>query len=118
MIEKKSMIAYCGLNCAECAVFLATQKNDDDERKQAAEKWSKKFNWNLMPSDINCEGCKVEEGRIFGFCKKCEVRTCANEKGIDNCAFCDEYACKKLQSIISLDSAIKTKLEKIRKTLL
>jgi hypothetical protein len=60
MIEKKSMIAYCGLNCAECAVFLATQKNDDDERKQVAEKWSKKFNWNLMPSDINCEGCKVD----------------------------------------------------------
>ncbi len=53
MIGKESMITYCGLNCADCAVFLTTQKNDDDERKQVAEKWSKKFNWNLMPSRQN-----------------------------------------------------------------
>ena len=90
MNNRDTVIAYCGLNCAECPVFLATQRNDDDERKQVAEKWSKEFNWELVPSDINCDGCKIEEGRVFGFCKKCEVRKCGDKKGIDNCAFCDE----------------------------
>ena len=117
MNDKISMIAYCGLNCSECDVFLATKENDDDQRKLVAEKWSKEFNWNLMPSDINCEGCKIENGRIFGFCNDCKVRACANKLGIDNCAFCDEYACEKLQGIFALDPAIKINLDRIRKSI-
>ncbi|KUK85723.1 MAG: Uncharacterized protein XE03_1923 [candidate division TA06 bacterium 34_109] len=28
------MIAFCGLICTECPAFIATQKNDDIERKK------------------------------------------------------------------------------------
>ncbi|MCK4571680.1 DUF3795 domain-containing protein, partial [candidate division WOR-3 bacterium] len=34
------MIAYCGIICTECPAFLATQKDDDEERKKVAEMWS------------------------------------------------------------------------------
>lgn len=114
MNEIKSMTACCGLNCTECDVFLATKNNDDDQRKRVAEKWSREFNWNLRLSDINCEGCKKENGQIFGFCNEYKVRACAKKSGIDNCAFCDEYACEKLQDIFSLDPAIKKNLDRIR----
>ena len=37
------MIAFCGIVCTECPAFLATQKDDDKERR----KIFLKFNVNL-----------------------------------------------------------------------
>jgi len=31
------MIAFCGLNCTECPAFIATRKDDDEERKKVSE---------------------------------------------------------------------------------
>jgi hypothetical protein len=30
------MISFCGLTCTECPAFLATQKDDDQEREKVA----------------------------------------------------------------------------------
>jgi Protein of unknown function (DUF3795) len=30
----EEMIAFCGLNCAECPAFLATQENDDEKENK------------------------------------------------------------------------------------
>ncbi len=32
----KKMIGFCGINCSECPAFLATQNDDDIERKKVA----------------------------------------------------------------------------------
>lgn len=39
----EKMIAFCGLTCTECPAFIATQKDDDKERKKVAKVWSKDF---------------------------------------------------------------------------
>jgi hypothetical protein len=114
MDEKDVGIAYCGLNCDECPVFLATSVDDDAARTQVAEEWSKKFQWNLAPSDINCDGCKTMGGRTFGYCRECRIRECGSERGIDNCALCEEYACLKIQGFFSFSSAARAALEAIR----
>ncbi len=108
------MVAYCGLVCTECPVFLATQKNDDEEKRTVAARWSKYFGWDLKPSDINCDGCLLDDGRLFGYCQKCEARACGHEKRIENCAHCDDYACSKLDGPFKLDPRIKENLDKIR----
>ena len=110
----EKMIAFCGTICTECHAFLATQKDDDEERKKTAELWSKLYNADIKPEDINCEGCLSEDGNVFGHCNVCEVRKCGQEKGIKNCAYCDEYACEKLKPIFGFAPDSKTTLDEIK----
>ncbi len=111
------MIAFCGLICTECQAFLATQKNDDNEKMKVAELWSREFNADIKPEDINCDGCLSGNGRLFNHCKVCEIRKCAQEKGVENCAYCDDYACQKLSNFLNEAPAAKDTLEEIRKNL-
>jgi len=112
-----TIIAYCGLNCAECPALRATQKDDDNERKIVAEEWAELYNADIKPEDINCEGCLSEQGRVFKHCYVCEIRNCAKEKAVKNCAYCDDYECKKLSVFFSMAPAAKANLEEIRKSL-
>jgi len=112
----EKMIAYCGINCSECPAFLATQKDDDNERKRVATMWSKQFNTDIKPEGINCDGCISESRRLFNYCMICEIRKCGQEKGIKNCAYCDDYACEKLSKFIDNVPEAKATLEEIRKS--
>ncbi|MCK4448931.1 MAG: DUF3795 domain-containing protein [Candidatus Marinimicrobia bacterium] len=111
------MIAFCGIICTECPAFLATQKDDDDIRKKTADIWSKQFNAEIKHEDINCDGCLSEGGQIFNYCRVCEIRKCGLEKGVENCAYCDDYTCEKLEKFINNVPEAKATLEKIRKNL-
>ena len=112
------IIAFCGLTCTECPAFIATQKDDDKERKKVAKVWSKEFNSDIKPEDINCDGCLTEEsGRLFSHCKVCEIRKCGRKKEVKNCAYCDDYACEKLTKFFDMAPEAKTALVEIRKNL-
>ena len=111
------MIAFCGLSCSGCPAFIATQKDDDKQRKKTAKAWSKIYKSDIKPEDINCDGCSEESGRLFNYCKVCEIRKCGQEKEVKNCAYCDEYACEKLIKFFNMAPKTKTILAKIRKNL-
>ena len=113
------MVAYCGIVCSECPALLATQEDDDAKRKKVAEAWSKQFNVDIKPEQVNCDGCPPSEGkRVFFYCNICEIRKCGQEKRVENCAYCDEYACEKLTSFFTnMVPEAKTTLEEIRKSL-
>jgi hypothetical protein len=110
------MIAYCGIVCTECPAFIATQQNDDAKRKKVAEMWFKQYKMNVKPEDINCDGCKSEGKRLIGYCNICEIRKCGQAKGVENCAYCDEYACDRLTKFHAMAPHAKESLEKIRKS--
>jgi len=112
------MIAFCGIVCSECPAFLATQKDDDAKRKEVAELWSKQFNIKIKPEAINCyDGCASDGKRVFGYCNICEIRKCGQEKRVENCAYCDEYACEKLTKFFTMAPEAKATLEEIKKSL-
>ena len=90
------MIGFCGLICHECPAFIATEEDDDNKRKETAEEWSKQFNTSIKPEDINCEGCVSNSKVLFSHPRVCKIRKCGQKKGIMNCAYCDEYACYRL----------------------
>lgn len=113
----EKMIAFCGITCTECPAFLATKKDDDNERRKVAEEWSKEFNAQFKPEDINCDGCLSENGPLFSYCRACEIRKCGQERSVKNCAYCNDYACEKLSKFFDMASAAKTTLEEIRKIL-
>jgi hypothetical protein len=111
------MVAYCGLTCTDCPAFIATHKDDDDERKKVAEEWSKDYNATLKPEDINCDGCVTDSENLFSHTKVCEIRKCGKDKKVENCAHCDEYACDRLTEFFKMAPEAKTNLEEIRKNL-
>ena len=109
------MIAYCGITCSECPAMLATQNDDDKERAKVAEMWSKEFDADLKPEDINCDGCLSTTEPLFSHCQVCEIRKCGQEKQVTNCAYCDDYACEKLTKFLDMVPRAKNTLEEIRK---
>jgi hypothetical protein len=111
------MIAYCGLTCTECLAFKATQADDDRARAQVAEMWSKEYKVDLKPGDINCDGCLSDNGRRFNYCQVCEIRKCGQTKIVENCAYCDDYACDKITAFFAMAPAAKSTLDKIRESL-
>ena len=112
------MIAFCGINCSKCLTFLATQKDDDNERKEVAEKWSKEYKSDIKPEDINCDGCLATTEIIFNHCKVCQIRKCGMERKVKNCAYCEDYACEKLNQFYErAPPVLKQTLDEIKKSL-
>jgi hypothetical protein len=95
------MIAYCGLNCSKCDAYLATQENDEMKREETAKKWSKMYRAEIKADQINWNGCK-SNGVKFFHCNNCDIRACCLEKGVGNCAACEDYICKTLSEFITL----------------
>jgi hypothetical protein len=110
------MISYCGLICTECPAYLATVNDDDAERQRVAEMWSKEFGGDFKASDINCEGC-LSQGTLFSHCNECGIRKCGMDRGVENCAHCDDYACDKLSGFLENVPMAKKTLEKERERL-
>jgi hypothetical protein len=108
------MIAFCGLDCGQCGAFLATKQNDDTRRGEVAERWSKEFGADIRPQDINCEGCMSEGGVLFHHCEVCEIRGCAREKAIANCARCSEYPCDRLHGFFAMVPEARSRLDALR----
>ena len=116
------IIAYCGLTCHNCQIYLATREKDQEKRKkmrvEIARMIKKQYGTEYKPDDISdCDGCKTEGGRLFSGSKDCHIRKCAGEKGIENCAHCSEYPCGELEKVFAKEPEIKKRLEELRSKL-
>jgi len=65
---------YCDRICNDCEIFKITQANDDQKRVVMAAAFSEMFDQSFKPEDINCDGCIVQDGRLYKFAQKCSVR--------------------------------------------
>lgn len=106
---------YCGIICSDCPVLLATQKNDNLERKKVADLFTRQYGEEYKPEDINCDGCTGNGQRVFRYCKLCGIRKCGMEKKIKNCAFCSEYHCEKLSELFGAYPKARENLDGIRR---
>jgi hypothetical protein len=112
-----TLIAACGLDCAKCDSFIATQANDQAALITLAEKWVKEYNApGLTAANVQCDGC-MTEGRKIGHCSECQIRLCAIERGLANCAVCPDYACEKLSVFLQQVPPARANLEALRKTM-
>jgi hypothetical protein len=116
------MIAYCGLSCITCPIYLATReknpKKQRREREQIVIAIKKYLGEEKRVEDItDCDGCKAQGGRLYSGCQKCQIRKCASEKGLKNCAYCSEYPCEKLSKFFDSEgeqAGAKKRLDAIR----
>ena len=114
------IIAYCGLMCHTCPIYLSTrEKNDEKKHKmriEIAQEIKKIYGQDCKAEDVtDCDGCKTESGRLYSGCRQCEIRKCASQKNIENCAHCSEYACDRLDKLFNTEPQAKERLDEIRR---
>jgi hypothetical protein len=110
----EEMIAFCGLVCTKCPAYIAKKEDNNELRKETAEKWSKDFNSEIKPEDVNCDGCLTTDGVVIQYCNMCEIRKCGLEKKVQNCAYCNEYICEKLEKWFKNVPTAKEVLDKVK----
>jgi hypothetical protein len=77
------IIAYCGLICNDCPIFIATLDNDQRKKVELANQYSSE-DYKVTPEDINCHGCTSTSKNVFKFCNACDIRLCGMKNEIPN----------------------------------
>ena len=113
------ILAYCGLSCHTCPIYLATREENKDEQKkmriEIVRVCKEKYGLNYNLEDItDCDGCLTESDRLFSACSSCLIRACAREKKLLNCAYCPDYACNNLKQFFKSEPSAKDRLDKIK----
>jgi hypothetical protein len=109
------MIAYCGLVCNECPGYIATQADDRAELERVAAMWSEEYDApNITVESVICDGCVSDAGRKSGHWYECQVRACAMERDVTNCAHCADYACEQLEGFFGFVPEARVTLDGIR----
>ena len=109
------MVAYCGLVCTDCEAYIATQANDLAALEQMAARAREQFNNpDITVESASCDGCLSSSERLCGYCFECQVRACGMERDVVNCAYCDDYACEKLEGFFGMAPHARTTLDSIR----
>ena len=111
-------MAYCGLYCHTCPIYLTTREPDRSKKSkmiyEIIQMCKDRYGIEYLNNEIICDGCTSDNGRLFIGCKDCKIRQCAIEKNIENCAYCNEYVCNLLMEVFDTDPNTKVNLEKIR----
>jgi hypothetical protein len=94
--SNKNLLAPCGLYCGVCGVYISNRDNDIKFRKVLARLYGSK------PEDTKCLGCMQKEPIecIYGYCKKCEIRSCIQAKNFYSCHQCSDFPCSLIENFI------------------
>ena len=86
-IDDKQFAAVCGLYCPGCTLYIGSTEEPDRLAATAGR-------FNVTVEEARCLGCRSDV-RSF-YCRECEIKKCADEKGLEFCAQCNEYPCQML----------------------
>ena len=106
------MIAYCGLDCAKCEGYLATQANDQKQIAEVAKKWSVQFNADVRPEHVLCDGCGAGGRESYHCANLCEIKKCCVSKKYESCIVCADFPCAHESFIIDNVPSAKANLER------
>jgi len=108
------MVAYCGIICTDCPGLIATQADDLAELERLAEHSRQEYHRpEITITWVMCDGCLSGSQRKCAYCAECGIRQCGEARSIENCAFCDEYACEKLLDFFKLVPQAQVVLDEI-----
>ncbi|MCF7811390.1 DUF3795 domain-containing protein [bacterium] len=106
-MDHLKLVTYCGLYCGLCSqknrIPKQAVKLKDSLEKEGYTYWGnelpdfKEF-WRFLEdlSDPK-DNCSCRQGNCGP--PYCSIRKCAQEKGIEVCAFCDEYPCNRINGL-------------------
>jgi hypothetical protein len=103
------IISKCGYRCDLCPAYETNIKSEADKQRMC-DAWAKYCGFEVPPEAIkSCSGCEAGGGD-----ETCTVRPCAIEKNVENCAYCEQFGCDKLESKINfVEQNVKVNLSDI-----
>ncbi len=91
----EEMIGYCGYNCHLCAA----RSDDPEVRQRLVDGWRRIFgHQHYTVENVKCDGC-LSDGNLAD--KQCKARPCAIERGVKNCAYCEDFVCEKVGHLLA-----------------
>lgn len=109
-----SSIAFCGLDCFECPVYIATQQQDDARKQKLAAEYSTPA-LALSAADISCAGC-FSDSVSGAICGGCPMRECALGRTIGSCGYCEQYPCERIERHVAPGSDNRRRLDELAKS--
>lgn len=88
------ILSRCGYRCDLCLAFQPNIVAHPENAKLLSEGWFTYFGFRIPAEKINCAGCLSDSPETLD--TGCPVRPCVVERGLQNCAFCGDFACDKL----------------------
>jgi hypothetical protein len=90
------MIAHCGIRCEECPSYRGTITGDETLLAGMNAEFGTKETDSI---DFVCLGCTYSDLKLIATdCARCQIRACAQAKGLDFCATCEDYeACETVK---------------------
>ena len=108
------MYAFCGLDCAVCPAYVATQAGDEAAQLKLLAQWREQYDPNMTIAGVTCDGC-TSAGRHGGYCDACPLRTCGQARGLTTCAVCPDYdGCQTLEAFFAQAPEVRTQLQVLR----
>jgi uncharacterized protein DUF3795 len=106
-MDGMELVTYCGLYCGLCSVrgrILSQAKTlRQSMAREGFDAWGTElpgfkpfwdFLTDMCDPEKTCPGCRQDGGPPF-----CSIRKCARKRGLDVCAFCDDYPCKRVEGV-------------------
>jgi hypothetical protein len=114
----KAKMAFCGLLCYKCPIFVVTKTNNLKEKIKIAKVFSYPGR-KLTVKEVECYGCTEIGRKILKGCDSCKIRACAIRKKVKNCGYCDQYPCRRLDYFLlrAWQSGARERLDRIHKNL-
>jgi hypothetical protein len=113
------LVAYCGLDCAQCSAYIATQADSSEAKQAVIRQWGEQHGAvGLSEKDVTCDGCRQfdssHRGRFGSHCYDCQYRACGMQHGVETCAGCDEYPCERISGFLSAVPGTRENLDELR----
>lgn len=110
MRESRQYLCYCGLYCKMCSVVNGLPQDATALHSRMQEDGWPYFGSQIYPEFE--EFWKIlshlkDYDQISQLCQggcgnpECQIRICAQEKGVETCALCQDYPCEKLAPLAS-----------------
>lgn len=96
-MTEPNLLAFCGLYCGACYHYRASFP-DGSHLLAAVESHRPGFRGSRPLEGYTCRGCRSDRLYIHPGCANCQIRACAQSKGLVHCGECDQLACERLKA--------------------
>ena len=102
----EAILTRCGYRCDLCLAYKPNIESNPANQQVLSDGWYKYFGFRIPPEQIICDGCLAENPRLID--QSCPVRPCVLARGMENCSYCESYACEKLaERLVVYEEVIK-----------
>jgi hypothetical protein len=86
--DNRQFAAVCGLYCPGCTLYIGSTEEPDRLAATAGR-------FKVSVEEARCYGCRSDVQSFY--CQACEIKKCADDRGLEFCVQCDEYPCQMLK---------------------